>query len=129
MHNINTKYCSVILMVIVVAFSLTACTTTNIVGKWQSIHDSGTLEFKSDGRFVIVDNMGATSKGNYKITEKNNLTLELTHTNIMKESIQPVNNPEVVKAQFAIIKNELQITRSSKEKSNIEIYRRTDKQQ
>ena len=55
MHNINTKYCSVILMVIVVAFSLTACTTTNIVGKWQSIHDSGTLEFKSDGRFVIVD--------------------------------------------------------------------------
>jgi hypothetical protein len=127
MNNTNTKNRSVFLMVIVVAFGLTACTsTTNIVGKWQSIHDSGTIEFKSDGRFVIVDNMSATSKGNYKITEKNNLSRELTHSNIMKESIQPVNNPEVVKAQFVIIKNELQITRSSKEKSNIEIYRRTD---
>ncbi len=66
--------------------------------------------------------MGAFFKGNYIINNEN-ITFEITHTNIMRETMQPETSPEVVNAKISINEDELQFMFISDEEDEVEIER------
>ena len=81
----------------VVFFLVASCTSApNVVGKWRAVGEPGTLEFHKDGSFEVIDNMGAISQGKYVLDKNGNVKIVLTHSDIMREHIQPVDEPEIV---------------------------------
>ncbi|VAX09722.1 hypothetical protein MNBD_GAMMA26-1178 [hydrothermal vent metagenome] len=106
-----TKYRAIGLFAVVIFFLLASCTSApNIVEKWEAIGEPGTLEFHKDGSFEIVDNMGAVSKGNYVLGKNGDVKIVLTHSDIMRKNIQPVDVPEIVNGKLSVRGDELTFT-------------------
>ena len=101
---------------------LVSCSTeSELVGVWQSTDDEGRIEFKSTGEVVVTDNMAATVSGRWEIDEDGLLRLELTGSDILRDSVQPM--PEsVIEAHFELIGDELTLLLSGGAES--ESYRR-----
>ena len=86
-----TKYSTTSLFAVAGSFLLASCTSApNIVGKWKAI---GTLGFHKDGSFETVDNMEAFSKGSYVLGKNGDVKIVLTHSDIMRKNIQPLDVP------------------------------------
>ncbi len=99
------------LLAIAALFLFAACTPApNLVGKWKAIGEPGTLEFHENGSVEMVDNMGATFKGNYNINKSGNVKLIFTHSDILSDHIKPIDEPEIVNAKIYVQKNELTLT-------------------
>jgi hypothetical protein len=118
----KNKFYRFILIIIVSSVLFSCASKPNVFGRWLSVENKGTIEFKEDGTFVGVDNMGATFIGNY-IINNGKIKLEITHTNIMRETIQPEISPEVVNAKISISADELQFMFNSDEEDGVEIER------
>ena len=106
-----TKRRTICFFAVVVFFLLTSCTSApNVVGRWKAIGESGILEFHKDGSFEVVDNMGTISKGNYVLDKNGNVKIVLTHSDIMRKNIQPVDVPEIVNGKLSVRGDELTFT-------------------
>lgn len=101
---------------------LVSCSAeSELVGLWQSTDDDGTIEFESTGEVVVTDNMAATVSGRYEIEEDGSLRLELTGSDILRDSVQPM--PEaVIEAHFELTGDELTLLFNGGSES--ESYRR-----
>lgn len=108
----NLRKQSIIGLFAVIGFFLVAsCTSApNVVGKWKAIEELGTLEFHKDGSFEVVDNMGAISQGKYVLSKNGHVKILLTHSDIMLENIQPVDEPEIVNGKLSVRGDELTFT-------------------
>jgi hypothetical protein len=92
-------------------FFLTSCSTeTSIHGLWQDTNDEGTIEFKSDGSVIIIDNMSATVTGTFNIQNNKQITFELTATDIMQDSIKPIEKTTVIAKILEFDKNKLKLS-------------------
>ncbi len=81
---------------------LFACSNEpNEIGVWEHTTDEGSLEFKADGRVIMVDNMKSTVAGTYRLTDSGELSLNLTMSNIMKEELEQMD-PFEIKAQMQV---------------------------
>ena len=90
--------------------ALISCTEKpSLEGKWQSTKDSGTIEFKSSGEIIIIDNMSATVKGNYKREGNDTLIFELTTSDVMSDSMQPIVKTIVTAKIVKFTKDELHL--------------------
>ena len=116
------------ILLLILTFVLFSCASkSNVLGRWLSVENKGTIELREDGTFAGVDNMGASFKGNY-IINNGNIKFEITHTDIMRETLQPETSPEAVNAKISINEDELQFMFISDEKDEVEIERyRRDK--
>jgi hypothetical protein len=102
---------------------LTSCSAPpDINGLWQSTKDAGTIEFKSTGEVIIVDNMSATVTGRYEILEDNMLKFELTATDVMRDSVQAI--PKKVITARIIMFNDDELQLEFAEDLGVEHYRR-----
>jgi len=100
-----------LLLVIAALFLFAACAPApDVVGKWNATGEPGTLEFHENGSVEMVDNMGATFKGSYNISESGNVKLIFTHSDILNDHIKPMDGPETVNAIIYVQHNELTLT-------------------
>lgn len=94
----------------ILLIALTSCAEKpSLVGQWQSTKDSGTIEFKPNKEVIIVDNMSATVTGNYKLEGSDKLIFELTASDIMNDSIQPISKTTVTAKMIKFTHDELQL--------------------
>lgn len=88
MRKITTIYISLFFATI---FILSSCSSqTSIHGLWQDTNEQGTIEFKENGEVIIIDNMSATVTGTFILEGKESIRFEFTATDIMKDSLQPM---------------------------------------
>ena len=119
MNEVNRLHWAWVLLLALI-FVASCSNQSNIVGLWQSAGDAGTLEFKVTGEITVVDNMSATMVGRFVI-EGDSLTFELTGSDILRESVQPI--PTIVlKADFDLQGDELILHLNGEDET--EIYRR-----
>ena len=111
-----------IILILVALASFSCAPKANVLGRWENIEDQGIIEFREDGTFLGVDNMGATFTGNYMI-DNDNIRLEITHSNIMREAIQPESSPQVINAKISVNEKEIQFMFRSERGGEIEIER------
>jgi len=94
-------------MVLVATGLLVSCSTEpELVGLWQRTDDEGTIEFKSTGEVTVTDNMAATVTGRYEIEGDGSLRLEITGSDILRDSVQPTSE-SVIEAHFELTGDEL----------------------
>lgn len=87
MIKILSLHISPLAMVIIVLASCTTQPTIN--GLWEDTKEVGTIEFKSTGEVIIVDNMAATVTGYYALEDDDLIKFELIASDILRDSIQP----------------------------------------
>ena len=92
------------------------------MGLWRST-GKGTVEFKKDGSFVILDNMGAIVEGTYARSD-GDISLQITDTNIMRKKMEPLTTPEVLSAKMVIDGDQLSLTHISGNTEEVENYTR-----
>lgn len=75
-YKIATSYSSVLLL----GVFITSCVyQPNITGKWQEPGKTSSIEFRQDGTFTAVDDMGMAVSGNYTLQSKGKIRLEIKH--------------------------------------------------
>lgn len=111
-----------ILPVLVTFIFFSCASKPDVYGRWQHIENQGMIELREDGTFTGVDNMGATFKGNYTINN-GNIKFEITHSDIMRETVQPETSPETINAKIRISDDELQFMYLSDKEGKVEIER------
>lgn len=67
----------------------------DVAGRWQRVDGPDTLEFREDGTFTTVDNMGANAMGRYTLHADGTLYYAVTHTDVMQARLVPVEDFEV----------------------------------
>lgn len=104
------------LLAIITAFSLNGCEQSpDELGLWNAVGDDGSIEFKSSGEIILVDNMKATLIGHYRRDANDSLEIEFSASNILKQDIEPIE-PMLVQASIAIVGDELVISHGDGEK-------------
>lgn len=99
------------LLSIAALFLFTACTPApDVIGKWKAIGEPGSLEFHENGSVVLVDNMGATLKGSYRISKSGYVEMIITHTDILSDHMKLLDEPETVNVKVHVKNNELTLT-------------------
>jgi hypothetical protein len=88
------------LLCVILAFSLVASCANrlHVVGRWQEIGKTATLELFKDGTFTAVDNEGMAVAGNYTLYKDGNIKFEVT---------RPGSSPDIVNAMVAVQGDEL----------------------
>ena len=106
-----TSYCSIGVLCVIISFLPVSCTSApDIVGRWKAVGEPGILEFHRDGSFELIDNMGAVLKGNYVSGKSGNVKLVITHSDIMRKTVQPVDKQESIDGKLSVQGNELTFT-------------------
>lgn len=114
-------------MLLVTFFLLASCAYgPDVVGRWQRVDGSDTLEFREDGTFTTVDNMGATVLGYYTLHADGTLYYAVTHSDILQAELRPVETFEVRIAgvKFRQYRHELAVLTDAQ--ADAEVYRRAD---
>jgi hypothetical protein len=94
--------------------SLGSCThMPDIIGKWQEIGTTATLEFQKDGTFSAVDDMEMAVSGKYKRHRDGRTRFEI---------IIPESPPDIVWGRISVRGEELLFTSDNNEE--VERYRR-----
>jgi len=86
----------------------------SIIGKWQEIGTTATLEFHTDGTFAAVDDMDMAVSGTYARQRDGRTRLEITI---------PGSTPDIVWGKIDVQGDELIVT--SDDNKEVERYRRT----
>jgi hypothetical protein len=102
------------LLTIALFFLIISCANTpKVVGKWQEIGKTATLEFRKDGSFKAVDNQGMAVSGKYSLHENGMVRFEIANQG---------SSPESVTGTLSMREDELTIT--SARGNEVERYRR-----
>lgn len=102
------------LLTIALFFLIISCANTpKVVGKWQEIGKTATLEFWKDGSFKAVDNQGMAVSGKYSLHENGMVRFEIANQG---------SSPESVTGTLSMREDELTIT--SARGNEVERYRR-----
>ncbi|MGZ3513887.1 MAG: hypothetical protein ACXU9L_02730 [Thermodesulfobacteriota bacterium] len=107
---------SIILFLWAVGLSLliTSCASTpRVVGKWQEIGKTATLEFRKDGSFKAVDNQGMAVSGKYSLHKDGTVRFEIASQG---------SSSDIVTGNLSFREDELTIT--SARGNEVERYRR-----
>ena len=59
----------------------------NITGKWQEPGKTSSIEFRHDGTFTVVDDMGMTVSGNYTLQTEGKIRFEIKYPDSSAEII------------------------------------------
>ncbi len=96
----------------------------DVTGRWQQVEGEDTLEFREDGTFTAVDQAGATVVGRYTLHADGTLSYAITHTDVMKAELSPVEKVEIRIAglKFRHLDHELKVT--PQDGNGAEVYRR-----
>ena len=77
---------------LLLVFLLSCVHTPNITGKWQEPGKTSSIEFRQNGTFMAIDDMGMTVNGNYTLLAEGKIRFEINHSNsyveIMTGSIE-----------------------------------------
>ena len=84
-----------------------------IVGKWQEVGKTATIEFSADGTFKAIDNQGMAVSGRYTLLGREDIRCEIQHKG---------KSEEIVNLKISVKRDELTLT--SKDDPNVERYRR-----
>jgi len=102
------------LLVIVLFMMMISCAhTPGVIGKWQEIGKTATLEFSKDGSFKTVDNMGMAAVGKYTLLEDGSVRFEIARQG---------SSPEILIGKLSVRGDDLTI--SFKNGNEVERYRR-----
>ena len=85
----------------------------HVVGRWQEIGKTATLELVKDGTFTAVDNQGMAVSGNYTLYKDGNIKFEVA---------RPGSSPDIVNALVTVQGDELTIVFSHDKE--VERYKR-----
>ncbi|MBL1142124.1 MAG: hypothetical protein HND53_08865 [Proteobacteria bacterium] len=119
MNKVKIFY--VFLLAASVIFLASCSSELSIHGLWQDTNAAGTIEFKTNGEVIIIDNMSATVTGTFEINKNDSITFELTATDIMSDSIQPTEKRTVTAKIVEFNDNKLQLNFNGEK---IEHYKR-----
>ena len=80
MESVKMKSLVLILLGLLVFLSIASCQQSqNVIGKWQEIGKTATLEFNEDHTFKAVDNMGMSVSGKYYLDDSGKIRFEIKH--------------------------------------------------
>lgn len=114
MRKNKFKSALVFFLVIGPIFLVTCCaSTSHVLGRWQEIGKTATLEFRKDGSFRAVDNEGMAVSGKYSLKENGMVRFEIAN---------PGSSPEIVTGKISVQEDELNFT--SARGSEVERYRK-----
>ena len=78
---IRDEYKTVIILkllaLLLVAFLISCGQTPSIKGKWQEIGKTSSIEFRGNGTFTAIDDMGMSVSGNYILLNNKKIKLEI----------------------------------------------------
>jgi hypothetical protein len=60
----------------------------DLIGRWQEIGKKATLEFRRDGTFNALDDMGMAVSGKYTLYKNDNIRFEIKHQDASTEIIK-----------------------------------------
>jgi hypothetical protein len=109
------------LLTLSLTFLFSCSSPSSLHGLWQDTQQAGTIEFKSNGEVIIIDNMSATVTGTFELKE-NAIIFELTATDIMSDTLQPTEKRVVTAKIVKFNDNELELDFTGNE---VEKYKRT----
>ena len=78
-------YC--LLTVLPFGFLVSCAHPPDMTGMWYEPGKKSSLEFRPDGTFTAVDDMGMTVGGNYTLQEKGKIRFEIKHPDLSVEII------------------------------------------
>ena len=88
-----------ILLTVFISFLIVSCAKKpEIVGKWQEIGKTATLEFRKDGTFRAVDNQGMAVNGKYTLSKNGEIRFEIDRQEA---------SPEIVTGKISLKGEEL----------------------
>ena len=87
--------------------------TSDLIGRWQEIGKTATLEFRRDGTFNTVDDMGMAVSGKYTLREKDKIVFEIEHQD---------TSPEIMKGKITLRGDDLMLT--SEDEREVMTYKR-----
>ena len=102
------------LLAIFICFVILSCAhAPDVVGKWQEVGKTATLEFFGGGAFKAVDNQGMAVRGKYAISPDGNIRFEIDRRG---------KPPEIVTGEISLQGDEL--TLISEDGKEVDRYRR-----
>jgi hypothetical protein len=110
------KFKSIFLFLLAIGlfFLIISCITKpKVVGKWQEIGKTATIEFLKDGPFKAMDNIGVAVNGKYTLLGNESIRFEIE---------QQGSSPEIIEGKLSVRKGELTI--SFEQGKEVERYRR-----
>jgi len=76
-YRAETFFLPIILLVV---FFTSCAHKPNITGIWHEPGKTSSIEFRQDGTFTAVDNMGMAVSGKYTLKSKGKIRLEIKHS-------------------------------------------------
>lgn len=102
---------------------LSACgADTPEIGKWVSDSGQGSIEFKSNGDVIVIDNMNLEVTGSYNIEDNDSVLFRLKGKNIFDPKATPTNITYTIRANYEIKGDKLKLT--VEEEGEVLDYRR-----
>ena len=102
------------LLAIFICFVILSCAhAPDVVGKWQEVGKTATLEFFGGGAFEAVDNQGMAVRGKYTLHKNGNVRFDINRQG---------TSPEIVRGKISLQGEEL--TLISEDGKEVDRYRR-----
>jgi len=76
-----------LLALLPIVFFVCCAYSPNITGKWQEPGKTSLIEFRQDGTFTAVDDMGMTVSGNYTLQTEGKIRFEIKYPDSSAEII------------------------------------------
>ena len=112
------KFKSILLFLLAIGlfFLIISCANTSkVLGKWQEIGKTATIEFWKDGSFKAVDNQGMAVSGKYSLRKDGVVRFEIANQR---------SSSEIVTGKLSVREDEMTIT--SEHDNEVERYRRME---
>jgi hypothetical protein len=115
MHTMHSGTVRGACLIALALLALATCApTSSIIGKWQEIGTTATLEFHNDGTFAAIDDMDMAVSGTYAHRRDGRTRFEIA---------VPGSPPDIVWGKIHVQGDELIVT--SDDNKEVERYRRT----
>jgi hypothetical protein len=115
MNTMHSETMKGAFLIALVLLTLASCAPMpSIIGKWQEIGTTATMEFHTDGTFAAVDDMAMAVSGTYARQRDGRTRFEI---------VIPGSPPDIVWGKIAVRGEELIVT--SDDGKEVDRYRRT----
>jgi hypothetical protein len=114
--NAESGLVSLFALAMVLLTLMPSCKTrSQVLGRWQEVGKTSTIEFHDNGTFTAVDDMGMAVNGKYTLSGDGKVRFEIAHQG---------SATEIIEAKLSTHQNELTI--SFEKGGEIERYRRVN---